>query len=208
MIISVLNQKGGVGKTTLAVNLARSLMKSGLPTLLVDSDPQGSARNWHVVGNGDLLDVVGLDRPTIDKDIKKFQLSYDFIIIDGAPQLSDMAAKTIICSDIILIPVQPSPYDIWASGDTVDLIKQRQTIANNTPKAAFIISRQIVNTNIGKEIRSILQQYEFPVFKAGTFQRIAYSNSADNGNTVFEYSSPEPVQEINNIKDELLEFCQ
>lgn len=208
MIVSVLNQKGGSGKTTIALNLARALTLDNSSTLLVDSDPQGSARNWHVNSNGELLEVVGLDRPTIDKDIKKFKLHYDWIIIDGAPQLTEMAIKTIICSDIVLIPVQPSPYDVWASSDTVDLIKQRQSIANGLPKAAFIVSRQIVNTRVGREIREILEQYELPIFKSGTFQRITYSNSAQGG-TIYEssYPSQDAMKEIESIKTELKEFC-
>lgn len=206
MIVSILNQKGGAGKTTLAINLARCLLLSNQSVILVDSDPQGSARNWHVSSNGDLLEVVGLDRPTIDKDIRKFKLHYDWIIVDGVPQLSDMAIKSVMCSDIILIPVQPSPYDVWAAGDIVDIIKQRQEIVEGKLKAAFVVSRQIVNTVIGKEIRTILEQYEMPIFKAGTYQRVAYSNSVQGG-TVFESSSKEAISEIINIKNELMEFA-
>ncbi len=66
MIISILNQKGGAGKTTISVNLARGLKQDGGSVLLVDSDPQGSARDWHAAGNGELITVIGLDRPTLD----------------------------------------------------------------------------------------------------------------------------------------------
>ena len=84
MIISILNEKGGVGKTTLAINLARAFKLYGFKTLLVDSDRQGSSRDWHENGDGEMLEVIGLDRPTLDKDIQKFKKSYDVIFIDGA----------------------------------------------------------------------------------------------------------------------------
>lgn len=209
MIISILNQKGGTGKTTLAVNLARCLTIHNEKTLLVDSDPQGSARNWHVNSNGELLDVIGLDRPTIDKDINKFKFDYKYIIVDGAPQLSTMALKTILISDIVLIPVQPSPYDVWATKDMVDLVKARQEVTNGQLKAAFVISRQITNTNIGKDIRGLLEEFELPVFHNGTFQRVSYAVSA-NGSTVFdEHCQPHYISarlEIENILRELKEF--
>lgn len=208
MIVSILNQKGGTGKTTLAVNLARCLTLRNQKTLLVDSDPQGSVRNWHVNSNGDLLDVLGLDRPTIDKDINKFRFNYEWILVDGAPQLSIMAVKTILVSDVVLIPVQPSPYDVWATSDIVELIKARQEVTNGHLKAAFVISRQITNTNIGKEIRGLLEDFDLPVFTNGTFQRVTYTVSA-NGSTVFDQGCQQyslAKMEIENIATELKEF--
>lgn len=208
MIISILNQKGGSGKTTLAVNLARYFTLREEATLLIDSDPQGSARDWHTNSDGELLDVIGLDRPTIDKDINKFKMLYKWIIVDGAPQLSHMAVKTVMCSDVVLIPVQPSPYDIWASSDIVELVKARRDITDGKLKAAFVVSRQISNTSIGKELRTILEQYELRIFTAGTFQRVAYATTA-NGSTVFDssnYLAFDGVREITNIAYELEAF--
>lgn len=210
MIISLINTKGGSGKTTIAVNLARALNLRNLNTLLVDSDPQGSARDWHAQSDGKFLNVIGLDRPTLDKDIHKISYGYDYILVDGAPHLSLHATKAIICSDLVLIPVQPSPYDVWATKDIVAQIKERQAITNGSPKAAFIVSRQIVNTKIGKEVRETLNEYELPVFNSGTFQRVIYPTSAAIGLSVFdiEGSSQEAPNEINNIVDEILKFIQ
>lgn len=211
MIISILNEKGGVGKTTLATNLAYAIKRiKHHSVLLVDSDPQGSARDWHENGNGDVLDIIGLDRLTLDKDVAKFKNRYEYIFIDGCPHLIEMAVKTIICSDIILIPVQPSPYDIWASKTIVDLIKQRQDITGGMPKAAFVVSRQIVGTKIGNEVREVLKEYELPVFKQGTCQRIVYAKTAAIGQTVFSGDDPQAIADIDLIAQELLEFilCQ
>lgn len=69
-VIAVLNQKGGSGKTTIATHLARALQLDGADVLLVDSDPQGSARDWAAVREDQPLTVVGIDRPTIDRDLK------------------------------------------------------------------------------------------------------------------------------------------
>lgn len=209
-IVSILNQKGGVGKTTLSTNIAHCLKEEKeKKVLLVDSDPQGSARDWNAAGEAKILPVIGIDRPTLDKDIKAVEGNYDFIVIDGAPQLAAMAIAAIKCSDIILIPVQPSPYDIWATDELVQLIKQRQSINNGHPKTAFVISRKIHNTKLGKEIRSALLAYELPVFKSGTTQRILYAESAAEGLTVIvSHTDRSEKLEIRSITDELLEFLQ
>jgi chromosome partitioning protein len=206
-ILAVLNQKGGVGKTTLSTNIARALQADNQKVLLVDADPQGSARDWHAASNGSLLNVIGIDRPTLDKDIRAITNNFDWIIIDGAPQLANMAVAAIKCADIVLIPVQPSPYDIWASEDLVDIIKERQKITDGKPKAAFLISRQITNTTLGKEVRDALGSYEFPVFKNGTFQRVIYAKSAAIGATVID-SEPnsDATNEIKAITRELRDF--
>src|ERR1700742_4300468 len=125
-IIAVLNQKGGCGKTTIAINLAHSFLNYGYKTLLVDSDPQGSARDWNAENDGQILPVIGLDRESLPNDIESVKSNYDFIIIDGAPSLAKLAAAAVRTADFILIPVQPSPYDIWATADLVEIIKTRK----------------------------------------------------------------------------------
>jgi chromosome partitioning protein len=209
MIVALLNQKGGAGKTTISVNLARALQQENVKVLLVDSDPQGSARDWHAAADDSPLTVVGLDRPTLDKDIKGISHGYDWVIIDGAPQLEEMAVAAIKCADIVLIPVQPSPYDVWASEDLVEVIKARQQITDGKPKAAFVISRQITNTNLGKEVRDALSGYGLPIFNNGTFQRVAYAKTAAKGLSVVDTEpANEAANEIKKIAKELKEFMK
>ena len=206
-IIAVLNQKGGAGKTTIATNLAQALQLEGHKVILVDSDPQGSARDWNAASDGALIKVIGMDRSTLAKDIMAVVDNHDFIIIDGAPQIADLAIAAIKCADMILIPVQPSPYDIWACEDLVEIIKARQEITDGKPKAAFVISRVIKNTQLGKEIREALEGYDLPVFKNYTTQRVIYAKSASTGSTVLSSESKEEASnEIRAIANELKDF--
>lgn len=185
-VIAVLNQKGGSGKTTIATHLARALQIAGDNVLLVDSDPQGSARDWAAVREEQPLTVIGIDRPTIDRDVKKISAKMDYIVIDGAPQASDLAASAIKAADFVLIPVQPSPYDIWAANDLVSLVKQRVEVTDGKLQAAFVISRAIKGTRIGREITGALKSYELPVLKAAVTQRVSYPTTAAAGTTVLE----------------------
>lgn len=184
--IAVLNQKGGSGKTTIATHLARALQLDGSDVLLVDSDPQGSARDWAAVQDDNPVTVVGLDRPTIERDVKKVAHKTDFVVIDGAPQAADLAASAIKAADAILIPVQPSPYDVWATADLVDLIKQRIEITDGELKAAFVVSRSIKGTRIGSEVTEALAGYELPVLNTRITQRVIYPETAAAGTTVME----------------------
>lgn len=184
-VIAVLNQKGGSGKTTIATHLARALQLEGANVLLVDSDPQGSARDWAAVREDQPLTVVGIDRPTIDRDLKNVA-SKDYVVIDGAPQAADLAVSAIKAASFILIPVQPSPYDIWATSDLVDLVKQRIELTDGRLKAAFVVSRAIKGTRIGAEITDALTGYGLPVLEARITQRVSYPGTAAAGTTILD----------------------
>src|SRR3712207_212035 len=105
MIISFLNQKGGVGKTTLAVHLATALAQQGRRVIMVDADPQGSALDWSASRESDaLFPVIGLPKPILHRELPKLAADYDFLVVDGAPRVYDVARSAIMASDLVLIP--------------------------------------------------------------------------------------------------------
>jgi chromosome partitioning protein len=125
-------------------------------------------------------------------------------VIDGAPQIAKLSAAAVKIADLVLIPVQPSPYDIWACADLVDVILARWEVTNGKPKAAFVISRAIKNTKLSTEISNALAEYNLPILKAMTVQRVAYPTTAAEGKTVFVDPNSDAAKEINALKNEVL----
>lgn len=207
-VIALLNPKGGCGKTTLSTNLARAFHERGAKVLLVDTDPQGSARDWHAAREDNPIPLVALDRPNNLKTLAGIGVEADYVLIDGAAKLEDMIAAAVKVSDIIIIPVQPSPYDIWAASDLVDLVKARQEVTDGKPQTAFLISRTIKRTKLGHEVATALAEYGLPVLNSGTTQRQVYAQTAAEGLTVLDMPSNPAAQEIRAIMNELNRFLR
>ena len=205
MIIGVLNQKGGVGKTTISVNLAASLARNGARVLLIDADPQGSALDWAAARDGDpLFSVVGFPRPSIHKEIGQIGQGYDHIVIDGPPRVTDLARSAIMASDIVLIPVQPSPYDIWAADEVVKLIDEAKVYKENL-KSVFVVNRKITNTAIGRDVGEALAAYPILVLTATVTQRVVFAEAAAQGKSVYEIDAGgSAAREIEAVKVELM----
>lgn len=207
-VISVINQKGGAGKTTASTNIASQLHSEGFNVLLVDIDPQGSASNWSAAKgeNDETFPVIKLDK-TLQRDLPRIAKGYDYVIIDGAPQVSELAAVAIRVADVVIIPVQPSPYDVWACADLVDVVKTRQMVTDGQPKAAFLISMAMDNTNITAEIKEVIKGYELPVLTHCTHRTVVYPETAKTGESVISLKKaggPHPAaQDIQNITAEI-----
>lgn len=209
MIISVLNQKGGVGKTTLSVHIASTIALAGHSVLLIDADVQRSAQDWSATREGDpLFPVVGIPTGNIHREVNFLSKNYDFIVIDGPPRAHEVARSVIAASDFVLIPVQPSPYDIWSAAEIVNLVKEVKASLSNYKKikSAFVINRRIGNTVIGRDVNEAISQYSLPVLKTTLQQRVVYAETAAKGTTAIEEDPASSAgKEIKDLVEEIFE---
>ena len=204
MIIAVLNQKGGAGKTTIALNLAAASAAQGKRTLLIDADPQQSAQDWAAVREGPMpFQVVGLTKPVLHRDVPRMAEDYDTTIIDGAPRSYETTRSAIGAADMVLIPVQPSGVELWATREVVELVRQAGE-AKGGQLAAFVMSRKLDRTVLGREITDAIADMGLPLLQAGTSQRVIYAEAITAGSTVIEQQPNGPAAaEIRAILTEL-----
>lgn len=207
MRIALVTQKGGAGKTTLATNLAVALARNGDKVLLIDADRQRTALDWFAVRsegsyNGQVT-VVAIDNDTIHKQIPNLAVGYKHVIVDGPPRAEKVDRSAIMAADCILIPVQPSSADVWASETTIKLVEEARSFRPNLT-AAVIVNRKIPNTVLGNAVLDLLREFPVKTLKTTVGQRVIFAEALGRGGSVMEDApSGAAAEEIRSVLKEL-----
>lgn len=210
MILAVLNQKGGTGKTTIAVHIGMAWVRSGARVLLIDADPQGSALDWSEARKTlqPALPVVGLPKPTLHREMPTLAGGYDHIIIDGPPEIEAIVKSALMAADLVLIPVQPSGVDVWGARAIVGLLADAAPLRPHL-KAAFAVNRKISKTFLSQAVLKALEVYRLPILTCPVTQRIAFAESVGSGRTVFDLNpSSLASREALALAQEVLEHAK
>lgn len=204
MIYGFLNQKGGVGKTTLSLNFAGALAASGRDVLFIDADPQGTALKWNSLREEAApFTLISYADSSLHKEIKKHSSKYQDIIIDGPPRVTALARSIILAADLIVIPVQPSAADIWATKEIFDLFEELESIVESQP-ACFVINRAKQGTHLANEVGSALENFDVLVAETRVYDRVAYAESIGTGSLILEQKADvKAIEEIKALTKEL-----
>jgi chromosome partitioning protein len=206
MIISLLNQKGGVGKTTLTINLAHSISvhDKTKKVLVIDADPQATSLNWYETRDIKCpFDIYSLCSRHIHRDIGALSKGYDFVFIDGPPRVNDITKSCMKASNMIILPCTPSPYDVWASTETIELYNNIYEEEDEV-MLVFAINRKIANTCISIDALESIKDLNIPVAESSISQRVTFPTAAAKGLTIFEHEPKgKASQEIMALTEEL-----
>lgn len=207
-VISLLNQKGGVGKTTLALHIATVLASRGC-VLLVDADPQGSALDWTAQRTTDTaFPVVGLPKPTLHRELEALGEHYDWVVVDGPPRVSTLAKSAVAASDLVLIPVQPSPFDLWAAQEILDILEECSAIREGI-RARFVVNRLVVGTQLAEEIGEVLKDFRVPALRTVIRNRTEYAKALRTGRTAVETApASAAAQDFLSLANEILAIME
>ena len=214
-IIAVVNQKGGPGKTTIAMHLAGTLARRGSKVLVVDADPQGTATRWAASASDEApfpASIAGLADADekLHREVRKFVFDYDFIVIDCPPSAdSPVSQSALLIADLGLVPVIPSPPDLWA-GIAIRKIIEAASGVNDQLQARLLINQRKPNTRLAAKTLELLPEYLIPLCRTQIGDREAYRHAAAYGQTV-HHLGPEAapaIREIEELTDEVLSVIQ
>jgi chromosome partitioning protein len=190
--IAIVNQKGGVGKTSLSMNLAAFLCSSGRPAVVLDADPQRSASRWANAGSGGTeVFFLDADRPIeiVEEDIQRVatETGAEFAVLDCPPQLRSTTEAALLLADVTLIPVGASPLDIWAAEEVLEFAHDAQHVRGDGRPHIALVPNRLSGTVMARELPVVLKALGERL-TPGISERIVVAESAILGQTLAEYA--------------------
>jgi chromosome partitioning protein len=205
MIISLVNQKGGVGKTTIAINIGIAMARRNYKVGFLDTDPQGTASQWQSIEGNLAFEVRRHPSRVSSGDIMETDGNHGLLVIDTPPAIGEITLSVLELSDLAIIPLAPSVLDIWSSRTTIGMIEEAKKV-NPKLEGRLLVSRKIPRTRLGRDGREAIAALEMDVFETEITQRIAYVESMIAGVSVFQYApKSEASKEIENLCEEIIQ---
>lgn len=194
-VIAVAGLKGGVGKSTIAINLATTLHRAGHRVLLVDTDTQGTLRDWasRAEQQGhDVPPVISMEARMLVRDLPRVTRDFAVVIVDTPARLGSEARAAMVASDLVLLPVVPGAPDVWALRQTVELFTEARDLRADL-RASVILNQAEPRTRLSALALEALERAELPVLDAVLCHRVAYGEATLAGRGVVEYAPSSPA---------------
>jgi chromosome partitioning protein len=212
MIVALTGQKGGVGKSTIAICLAAEALARGRSVLLVDADPQGTARTW-----GDVAAETGRPSPTViamgatmhhPGQLPQVAAPYDVVVIDCPGKFGDVQRSALMVSDVALLPCGPSAPDAWALATSLELLAEARAL-HPALQAAIVLTRKQGRTAVGRGARDVLTNSGLPVLASELAYRVSFQEALAAGQGVTTYAPRDAAStELRALYDELAAFAE
>ncbi len=200
-VLTVAQQKGGAGKTTVAANLAVAYVRQGKSVALLDTDPQGSLGRWFMtrreVGLED-LEFSTASAWGVSYEVDKLKKSCDIIILDTPPKVDSDLKPAIRESDIVIVPVSASPVDVWATEGVLDLAEREKAAT------LVVLNRAKAGTRVADDVDKALKDLGVKRAKTVLGHRVAYAETLGQGRGVLERSKGPWTDEITALSKEVL----
>ncbi len=197
-IIALAGRKGGVGKSTIAGNLAAEFTAMGKTVTLLDADPQHSLVAWAAQGDGMLarcVEQVDGKPSALGARVRAAEKDADIVLIDTPPGLPEVAYQAALLADLLLLPCGPSPLDLFALKETLSLALQaRAERRSKRPRIRLVPSKVLMTTRLGRDLTSTLEGMGRKVLPA-IGQRVIVAEAVEAGLTVAEYAPNSPAHE-------------
>ena len=207
-VVALVNSKGGVGKSTGAINLAAAFAAAGRRTVLVDHDPRrGTASRWKKTAEENQHEQVPVIKVEsgIVKVLQDLKEVYEIIVVDGPAYLDNANTTLIACADVVIIPIKPSQPDLWAVEAALGRIEERQIVTGGIPRVYFLLSQSHSDERVNALELEEIREFGHPVLKSQMVNRVNYHRTIKEGTTVLSLpESDKARKEVMAIYQELI----